>query len=101
MHTIAPTFNLMALVGGTSTNDEGTKLFTALAPAIATGQVVRISMHGATPMATSFLNSSFGELIDQYGLSAVRHSVKLVNYLPSHAARMKDYLESYSLPLAA
>ena len=101
MHLNAPTFDLMALVGGTSTNDEGAKLYAALAPAIASGQVVRLSLHGATPMATSFLNSSFGELIDHHGIAPVRHSIKLVNYLPSHATRMKDYLDSYRVLEAA
>ncbi|WP_151087424.1 STAS-like domain-containing protein [Hymenobacter baengnokdamensis] len=93
-----PLLELTALVQGTFTNAEGAKLFAALAPAVAAGQVVRLSLHHATPMSTSFLNSSFGALIDQYGLPAVQHSLRLTNYLPSHASCIKNYLDTYLLP---
>ena len=95
-----PTLPLMAIVSGTSTNTEGDVLYGALSPYVRSGQVVRLSLHDATPMATSFLNTSFGQLIDAYGLAAVRASVRLVQFVPSHAQRLKDYLDHY-LPLAA
>ncbi|MBC7449102.1 MAG: STAS-like domain-containing protein [Hymenobacteraceae bacterium] len=97
--TIDPTPTLMSIVTGTSTNAEGDALYAALLPYVRTGQVVRLSLHGATPMATSFLNTSFGQLIDDCGLNAVRASVKLVQYVPSHALRLKEYLDHY-LPYA-
>ncbi|AMR28885.1 hypothetical protein A0257_18465 [Hymenobacter psoromatis] len=90
-----PTLVLTALTAGTSTNAEGSKLFAALAPYVAQAAVVRLSLLDASPMSTSFLNSSFGELIDDFGLAAVRSSVKLVDYLPSHAARIKQYIDDF------
>lgn len=91
----SPTLVLTALTTGTSTNAEGDKLFAALAPYVAKTAVVRLSLLNASPMSTSFLNSSFGELIDNYGLAAVRSSLKLVNYVPSHAARIKQYIDDF------
>lgn len=90
-----PTLVLTSLTAGTSTNAEGDKLFAALAPYVAKAAVVRLSLADASPMSTSFLNSSFGELIDNFGLAAVRNSLKLVDYLPSHAARIKQYIDGF------
>ena len=90
-----PTLVLTSLVPGTSTNAEGAKLFAALAPYVAAGQVVRLSLLHASPMSTSFLNSAFGDLLDEFGATAVRSTLKLVDYLPSHAAIIKNYLDQY------
>ena len=95
-----PTLLLMSIISGTPTSAEGDALYEALLPYVRSGQVVRLSLHGATPMATSFLNTSFGQLIDDCGLSAVRASVRLVQFVPSHAQRLKAYLDHY-LPFAA
>ena len=95
LHSAPPTLVLTALTAGTSTNTEGDKLFAALAPYVAQAAVVRLSLLNASPMSTSFLNSSFGELIDNFGVAAVRGSVKLVDYLPSHAARIKQYIDCF------
>ena len=85
--------NLNDVVNGTSTNNEGAELYAALAPHLAAGTVVRLSLRGATAMSSSFLNSSFGDLIDHYGIAALRRSLKLVDYVPSHAAIIKKYVD--------
>jgi hypothetical protein len=90
-----PTLSLMAIVTGTSTNAEGSVLYAALLPYVREGQVVRLSLHAASPMATSFLNTSFGQLIDDCGLASVRFSIRLVHYVPSHAMIIKNYLDHY------
>lgn len=92
------TVSLDSIVDGTFTNSEGNKLFTALSPYVSAGQVVRLSLRDATPMSSSFLNSSIGELIEQYGLAALRHSLKLTDYLPSHAAAIKQYIDAVASP---
>ncbi|RZK34988.1 MAG: DUF4325 domain-containing protein [Hymenobacter sp.] len=91
--TTSPLY-LTDVVAGTFTNAEGAKLYTALAPYLATGQVVRLSLRDATPMSSSFLNSSIGDLLDHYGLEALRSSLKLVDFVPSHAAAIKQYIEA-------
>ena len=100
LHTSPPTLVFASLVTGTSTNAEGDQLFAALAPYVAGGKAVRLSLLHASPMSTSFLNSSFGELIDHYGATALRTSLKLVDYLPSHAATIKSYVDNFK-PVAA
>lgn len=92
---------LTDLVHGTSSNADGDKLFDAVASAMRAGQVVRLSLKGVTPMSTSFLNSSFGELIDEFGLDAVRAQVKLVEFLPSQAMRIKEYIDGFQLAQAS
>ena len=88
-----PTIFLLDVVAGTFTNDEGAKLYAALTPYLAAGMPVHLSMRGASPMSSSFLNSSIGDLIDRYGIAALRHSLKLVDYRPSHAAIIKKYVD--------
>ena len=87
-----PTIFLDHTVAGTYTNIEGAKLYAALAPHLAAGTVVRLSLRNATPMSSSFLNSSIGDLMDHYGLDKLRHCLRLVDYLPSHAAAIKKYM---------
>ena len=94
-HSTVNTLVLTSLVIGTSTNAEGDKLRNALAPYVAAGQVVRLSLRDASPMSTSFLNSAFGDLLDEFGPTAVRSTLKLVDYLPSHAAIIKHYFDHY------
>lgn len=81
------------VVSGTFTNAEGAKLYAALAPYLAAGTLVRLSLRGTSPMSSSFLNSSIGDLIDCYGIAALRGSLKLVDYVPSHAAVIKKYVD--------
>ena len=87
-----PTILLGDVMNGTSTNNEGAKLYAALAPHLVAGTVVRLSLRGTTAMSSSFLNSSIGDLIDCYGILALRRSLKLVDYVPSHVAIIKEYI---------
>lgn len=96
-----PTILLEDVVSGTFTNGEGVKLYVALAPYLAAGRPVRLSLRGASPMSSSFLNSSIGDLIDNYGVAALRCSLKLVDYVPSHAAVIKKYVDDLTTLQAA
>lgn len=90
----APIIYLNDIVASTFTNVEGDKLYAALAPYLKTGKSVRLSLHNATPMSSSFLNSSFGELVERHGISTLRSTLKLVDFLPSHAATIKQYVDA-------
>lgn len=94
----APVLDLMPLCGGTSTNQQGDRLAAALAPYVREGRPVRVSLHGATPFSSSFLNSALGTLIDAYGVEAVRAVLRLTAYLPSYAQAFKHYLDTYPRP---
>ncbi|TGE22136.1 DUF4325 domain-containing protein [Hymenobacter aquaticus] len=84
------------IVAGTSTNADGYSLKTVLEKYFRAGQIVRLSLKGATPMSSSFLNSSFGELIENFGVDRVRELVKLVDFKPSQALAIKDYIDKFS-----
>jgi hypothetical protein len=87
------TIDLMSVVSGTSTNTEGLTLFTRLSNEINAGHQIKLSLSAATAMSSSFMNSSFGELVDKYGIEKVREAIRLINYTPSHAQHIKSYLD--------
>ncbi|WMJ72130.1 STAS-like domain-containing protein [Cytophagaceae bacterium ABcell3] len=84
--------NLYDIVKGTSTNADGHLLYLAIEKELRQGSDVRLSLSGCTPMSSSFLNSSFGELLTVFGHNVVRQKVKLVNFKPSDAQRIKEYI---------
>lgn len=47
-------------------------------------------------MSSSFLHGSFGKLIESFGLNAIRQYLKLTNYAPSQAQRIKEYIGTYA-----
>lgn len=87
---------VMDCVGGTSTNTEGLKLFYSISNVINNGEAVKLSLDGCTPMSSSFMNSSFGELVDKYGIQKVKENLSLVDFKPSQAKEIKNYLDIVS-----
>ncbi|MCC7246678.1 MAG: DUF4325 domain-containing protein [Saprospiraceae bacterium] len=87
---------LMNEVEGTSTNAEGLTLYCKLDTILSEGNKVRLSLHLSTPFSSSFLNSSFGNLIDKFGIDKVKASISLIEYRPSLAKRLSEYLNEYS-----
>lgn len=85
--------NLMDCVKGTTTSDEGVALFKKMNAVLAKGNKIRLSLAKATPISSSFLNASFGEIYDKYGYQSIREHISLINYLPSQASQIKKYLE--------
>jgi hypothetical protein len=90
------TIKLMDHVSGTSTNAEGYSLYIVLAKELAKDTLVKLSFSEATPMSTSFLNSSFGELMDNFGLEAVKKNIRLINFQRTEAERIQKYLKMVS-----
>ncbi len=86
--------NLMDCVHGTTTSYEGNVLFLKIEEALKDNCSVQISLIDASPMSSSFLNATFGELFDIYGYEKIREYITLINYKPSQAKQIKDYLES-------
>lgn len=83
----------MEVVHGTSTNAEGFTLYSILVKEIEAGRKIKLSLSAATAMSSSFMNSSFGELIDKYGISKVKEYISLINYTPSYAQHVKSYFD--------
>ena len=86
--------NLMDCVSGTTTSFEGVALFLKIDKAFKENCPVQISLIDATPMSSSFLNATFGELFDIYGYKKISECITLINYKASQAKQIKDYLES-------
>jgi hypothetical protein len=80
-------------VTGTSTNVEGCTLYNIIAKEIEGGNIVKLSLKDCTPMSSSFMSSSFGELVDKYGMDKFREHVRLINYTPTQAERIQQYLK--------
>lgn len=83
---------LMDCVSGTSTNAEGYGLFLALSNAFRDDETVKLSLEGCTPMSSSFMNSSFGELVEELGIDMIKKQLRLVDFKPSQAQQIKEYL---------
>ena len=90
----------MDVVKGTATNDEGIPLFNSIDTILAKGQKVRLSLEDCTPFSTSFLNTSFGDLIDKYGLDHFKSQIIYTQIKPSQVKNIKHYLEQMSRSLA-
>lgn len=90
------TIKLMDCVTGTSTNTEALGLYLAISNAFKSGDVVKLSLEGTTPMSSSFMNSSFGELTEDFGMETIKKQLRLVDYKPSQALQIKTYFEIIS-----
>ena len=88
--------NVMDCVSGTTTSSEALGLFLKMDKALKENHSVKLSLIDATPMSSSFLNASFGELYDTYGREKIKQLITLINYKPSQAKQIKDYLDTIS-----
>lgn len=78
---------------GTSTNMEGVTLKCLLQPYFDKREKVRVSFEKTTPMSSSFFNSSFGELIDEYGYALFKEIVIPSNITVQHMSLIKQYIQ--------
>ncbi|WP_040496965.1 STAS-like domain-containing protein [Fulvivirga imtechensis] len=87
---------LSEITQGTMSNSAGFQLLTILDKNFEVGNCVQLSLKGSGAMTSSFLNSSFGELIELYGLDFIKENLTLINYKKSQAEVIKNYLEDVS-----
>lgn len=84
--------NIKKQVKGTSTNMEGLTLKCLLQPYFEKREKVSVSFERTTPMSSSFFNSSFGELIDEYGYDLFKEIVIPTNITAQHMSLIKQYI---------
>ena len=89
---------LLSLTNGTATFEQGAGLYIAIASEISNNTIVTLSLHNAPAMSSSFMHGSFGQLIENFGVDAVKRNLKLINCLPSHVDRIKEYVDTYPKP---
>lgn len=75
----------------------GNAFFSDASPMIEQGLTIGFDMKGLDAVSTVFLNASFGQLIDRYGIKRVKESFKFSNLLRSQADRIRKYFIDYDI----
>ena len=78
----------------------GNEIFNISRPMIEKGESIVFDMIGIDSVSTVFLNTSFGHLIDVFGLVRVKQSFKFTHILRSQIERIKKYFSDYAECLA-
>jgi hypothetical protein len=82
----------------TLSNIDGVALQSAIDSALSSDCSVILSFHDINTISSSFLNSSFGNIIDTHGFD-VLSKIKIVDYTASIASFLKNYISDLkSLP---
>ena len=89
------TIVLNSIVNNASSNTEGVKLYNILKVYIQNNRVVLLNVDNETPMSSSFLNSSLGALIDDFGIVNLNSNLKL-KATKSQFNRISNYIKKYS-----
>ena len=83
------------IITNTTVNEEGKRLFDVMSDFILKGDSVILSLSDLEPMSSSFMNSSFGALIDKYGKQTFKKKVRFTNYRPAYAEKIVNYINLY------
>lgn len=83
------------IVPDTYTNASGYQLYLALKGDLKEGEIIQLSFLGATSPSTSFLNSSFGNLIEEIGLDNFLSVIKPADVTSTQASMLKHYIQGF------
>lgn len=86
--------NILEVCPSTITNRDGEPLKVTMSNALDGGSVIVLSFHGVTTLTTSFLNSSLGEVVENYGFDALKGKISLVDYTPAVGKAVVDYMNN-------
>ena len=86
------TLKVSDLTPSTVTNADAVGLRIAMKDAILKGEAILLSFHGVTTLTTSFLNSSIGEIIDEFGFDALKGKLSLTDYTPLIGKMVSTYI---------
>lgn len=89
------TINVNKSVNGVYSSVDGYTLYCILRPYFISNQTVTVSFKDIPLMSSSFFNSSFGELIDEFGISSFKEIIKIVDITNSQAKFFRRYLEMH------
>lgn len=81
------------IVDGTASNESGYALFIQLDKFFAKGEKVQLSLEGCNPMSSSFMNSSFGELMEKYGFSKIKKNLSFIHFTKTQINTIKEYFD--------
>ncbi len=77
----------------TCTNANGEVLYNILKPYFERKELVSVSFTSLSPMLSSFFNSSFGELIENYGLNVFKKTIRLIDIPKNQVDLIRSYLK--------
>jgi hypothetical protein len=90
-------YTLVDIVDNTVTNASGYCLFILMDKAINSKEVIKLSFRDTIALSSSFLNSSFGSLLDKYDFDTIKKFVKLIEMKRGIANQVSNYLHAYSI----
>lgn len=86
---------LIDIVSDTYTNAAGYTFYSELKRLLSKGEQVEVSFLGVPAPSSSFLNSSFGVLIEEMGLDKFLNSVKPADVTPTQASMLRHYIQGF------
>jgi hypothetical protein len=86
---------LTDIVSDTYSNASGYKLYVALKGKLDLNERIELSFSGASLTSTSFLNSSFGSLIEELGLNVFLGLVRPAEVTQTQAAMLRHYIQGF------
>lgn len=86
---------LTDIVADTYTNSSGYVLYTFLKSVLNKNEIIELSFLDAAAPSSSFLNSSFGSLIDEIGLENFLAVVKPRETTSTQAKMLKHYIQAF------
>lgn len=85
---------LINTIDNTYTNASGYSLYISLKQNFSINKAITISFKNSTPLSSSFLNSSFGALIEDYGFDKFKQIIKLTDLNSNQVSYLKKYFAS-------
>lgn len=76
----------------TITNADAIALKVEMESVLKGGDAIVLSFRGVTTLTTSFLNSSIGEIVEEYGFDALKGKISLTDYTPAIGKAITDYI---------
>lgn len=92
---------LTDIVTETYSNSAGYKLFLELKRYVSDNSPVELSFLGSAPPSSSFLNSSFGSLIEEIGMERFKSLIKPIELSSSQASMLKHYISTFNSDVKA
>ncbi|MEP1087468.1 MAG: STAS-like domain-containing protein [Algoriphagus sp.] len=89
------------IVTETYSNSAGYKLYIELKGYVSQNSPIELSFLGSTPTSSSFLNSSFGTMIEELGLAKFKALIKPVDISNSQASMLRHYINTFNSGMKA
>jgi hypothetical protein len=86
--------NLIDITKSFSTNDDGLKLYHYMDKVIKSNSSVVLKINFDSAFSSSFLNSSFGEIISIHGIDSLKDSFK-IETSNQQFKKLKIYIDKY------